>query len=260
MIDHLTHAAEPDVLRIHREIALLIVIYLIWNVIAYFRSYLADRADQMLIFDLRRELFGHLQRMSLGFYEKRKIGSIASRLLSDIALAQNFVGSVFTNTLMDLSSLLIISALLFWMNWRLALVSIGILPIYVGFNKYFKKHIRATSRLAQEKMEEIAGDVQEKLSGISIIQSYTREKVEERHFLVESRTYLRYRISNIKNNSFASSIVGFLTSIAPVIVVWYGALQVIDWGDPMPPNKMYTPGPRINPRPHRFTAFMACSG
>jgi subfamily B ATP-binding cassette protein MsbA len=76
-------------------------------------------------------------------------------------------------------------------------------------------------------MEEISGDVNEKLGGISIIQSYTREKAEEQHFLRENRTYLSYRLANIKNNALAAALVGFLTSIAPVLVVWYGALQVI---------------------------------
>lgn len=82
-----------------------------WAIVTFYRSYLADQAGQRLIFDLRRELYVHLQRMSLSFYEKRQVGSIASRLLGDIALAQNFVGAAFTNTAMDLSSLLLIAIL-----------------------------------------------------------------------------------------------------------------------------------------------------
>ena len=230
IIDHLLSASQPHVVKIHSEILMLLLIYIFWTIITYYRSYLADQAGQLLIFDLRRELYGHLQRMSLSFYEKRKVGSIASRLLGDITMAQNFVGSVFTNTLMDLSSLSLITVLLFWMNWRLALVSIAVLPLYVLFNNFFKNRIRDTSKLAQQKMEEIAGDVQEKLGGISIIQSYTREKAEEQHFSRENRAYLFYRISNIKNHALAAAIIGFLTSIAPVLVVWYGAMQVIHRG------------------------------
>jgi subfamily B ATP-binding cassette protein MsbA len=227
VIDHLLSSSPPDTTRIHTQLGTLLVIYLFWAVITYERSYLADRAGQMLIFDLRADLYAHLQRMSLSFFEKRKVGSIASRLLSDIALAQNFVGSVFTNSVMDLSSLAIITVLLFWMNWQLALVSIALLPFYVITNKAFKKRIRATSKLAQQKMEEIAGDVQEKLGGISVIQSFTREKEEEEHFEQENRAYLLHRISNIRNHAVALSIIGFITSVAPILVVWYGAMQVV---------------------------------
>ncbi|WKZ20839.1 MAG: ABC transporter transmembrane domain-containing protein [Candidatus Brocadiaceae baterium WH-1] len=68
------------------------------------------------------------------------------------------------------------------MNWQLALVSIAILPFYIMLNKYFKSQLTKTSKLAHQKMEEISGNVHEKLCGISIIQSYTREKAEEKHF------------------------------------------------------------------------------
>jgi ATP-binding cassette, subfamily B, putative efflux pump len=227
VINHLLSSSPPVAAFINRRIIALSLIYVFWTVITYYRSFLADQAGQRLIFDLRHELYIHLQRMSLGFYEKRQVGAIASRLLSDISIAQNFVGAIFTNTIMDASALLLITVILFLMNWRLALVSIIVFPLYIVSNKFFKKRIRATSRLAQQKMEEISGQVHEKLSGISMIQSYTREKAEEQHFFNENRTYLFYRIANIKNNALALSVVGFLTSIAPILVVWFGAMQVI---------------------------------
>ena len=227
VINHLLSTSPPVVSFINRRIIALLLIYILWAFITFFRSYLADQAGQRLIFDLRHELFVHLQRMSIGFYEKRRVGSIASRLLSDITIAQNFVGAAFTNSIMDASSILLISAVIFYMNWRLALVSISIFPIYVTLNKFFKKRILNTSRLAQQKMEEISGQIHEKLEGISTIQAYTREKAEEHHFFNENRTYLLYRIANIKNNALAAAIIGFLTSIAPVLVIWYAAIQVI---------------------------------
>jgi subfamily B ATP-binding cassette protein MsbA len=227
IIDHLLTASPPQVSKINTDIALLAGSYLLWSIATFYRSYLADRAGQRMIFDLRRELYVHLQRMSLSFFEKRQVGSITSRLVGDIAVAQNFVGAAFTNTVMDMSSLLLITILVFSMNWKLAFVSLVIFPFYVVLNRFFKKRIRSTSKLAQQKMEEISGDVNEKLGGISVIQSYTREKAEEQHFLRENRTYLSYRLANIKNNALAAALVGFLTSIAPVLVVWYGALQVI---------------------------------
>lgn len=227
VIDHLLSSSPADVRFINKNIVTLFLIYIVWAFITYYRSYIADQAGQRLIFDLRHKLYVHLQKMSLTFYEKRQIGSIASRLLSDINIAQNFVGAVFTNTLMDLSSLLLISAIIFLMNWHLALISISIFPLYVVLNKFFKKRILNTSRLAQQKMEEISGHVHETLGGISIIQSFTREKIEEGHFFRENRAYLRHRIANIKNNAVAAAIIGFLTSSAPILVLWYGAIQVI---------------------------------
>jgi len=205
----------------------MIGLYFVWAVVTYFRSYYADQAGQRLVFDLRNELYVHLQRMSLSFYEKRQVGSVASRLLGDIAVAHNFVGAAFTNTVMDASALFLITFLLFRMNWRLALVSISILPFYVMLNKYFKAKMKKTSKLAHQKMEEISGNVHEKLGGISIIQSYTREKAEEKHFFQDNREFLFYQLKHIQHQATAQSIIGYLTSVAPVLVVWFGAMQVI---------------------------------
>lgn len=227
VIDHLLSPSSYDATKVHYTMVAMIVLYLFWAVVTYFRSYYADQAGQRLVFDLRHELYVHLQRMSLSFYEKRQVGSVASRLLGDIAVAQNFVGAAFTNTVMDASSLFLIAFLLFHMNWRLALVSIAIFPFYVMLNKYFKSKIVKTSKLARQKMEEISGNVHEKLGGISIIQSYTREKAEEKHFFQDNREYLLYQLRHIQHNATAQSVIGFLTSIAPILVVWFGAMQVI---------------------------------
>ena len=213
--------------KIHLDMLLLTAVYLLWAVITYYRSHLADRASQRLIFDLRHDLWSHLQRLTLGYYENRHVGSVASRLLADTAIAQNFIGAAVTNTLMDSSSLFLITILLFYMNGKLALVSIAILPLYVVLNKYFKTRIRSTSKLAQQKMEDISGTVHERLSGMSIIQAYTLEKSGERQFFQDNRVYLTHRFANIKNNALAAALIGFLTSMAPVFVVWYGAAQVV---------------------------------
>ncbi|TLD42277.1 MAG: Lipid A export ATP-binding/permease protein MsbA [Candidatus Jettenia ecosi] len=227
VVDRLLSPSSYNIIELHYTMLGLIAVFTFWAVVTYLRSYLADRTSQRLIFDLRHELYVHLQRMSLSFYEKRRVGSVASRLLGDISVAQNFVGAAFTNTVMDASSLFLIAFLLFLMNYKLALVSIAIFPFYVFLNSLFKSRIRKTSLLAREKMEEISGDVHEKLSGISIIQSYTREKSEEKKFFQDNREYLSYQLENVKHNAAAASVIGFLTSIAPVLVVWYGAVQVI---------------------------------
>lgn len=227
VIDHLLSPSSYDASKLHTTMLAMIGLYFVWAVVTYFRSYYADQAGQRLVFDLRNELYVHLQRMSLSFYEKRQVGAVASRLLGDIAVAHNFVGAAFTNTVMDASALFLIAFLLFRMNWQLALVSISILPFYVMLNKYFKAKMKKTSKLAHQKMEEISGNVHEKLGGISIIQSYTREKAEEKHFFQDNREYLFYQLKHIQHHATAQSIIGYLTSVAPVLVVWFGAMQVI---------------------------------
>ena len=213
--------------RINILIISITLVYLFWAVVTYLRTFLTGRLEQHLIFNLRQEFYTHLQRMSLSFFEKRQVGTIASRLFGDVSIAQNLIGGAFTNTLMDLSSLLIISCILFLMNVPLACVSLAIFPLYVYANRFFKTRLRTSSRLAQETLEKMAGRATEKLGGMPIIQSFTHEENEKQTFFVAHRHYLRQRLINVRNNAMATAAIGFLTSIAPVLVVWYGARAVV---------------------------------
>ena len=163
IINQLLTPATAHLDKINQSILFLILLYVVWTAITFLRTYLTGQVEQRIIFDLRQEFYSHLQRMSLSFYEKRQVGAIASRLFGDISIAQNLVGSAFTNTVMDLSTLLVITFILFYMNVQLACVSLSILPVYIFVNKYFKKKLKQSSRRAQETMEKITGRTTEKL-------------------------------------------------------------------------------------------------
>lgn len=227
VIDHLLTPSPSYTTMLHITMVSLVGLYLAWAVITYLRSYFIDTVGGRVVFDLRHQLYRHLQRMSLSFYEKRQVGSLASRILWDISMAQNFVGAAFTNAVMDASVIILIAGLLSYMNWQLTLASLSILPLYVALNRFFQNKIKRTSGEAHQKLEEISGDLYERLDGISIVQSYTREKAEERHFFEENRTYLSHLMTNVKNYGLALALTGLLTSVAPVLVVWYGGIQVI---------------------------------
>ncbi|MBI4614044.1 MAG: ABC transporter ATP-binding protein [Planctomycetes bacterium] len=227
VIDRLLDPANVDVRALHLSMATLVGVYLVWAGITYLRSWLADTASQRMVFDLRRDLFEHVQRMSLSFHDRRQAGATSSRLLGDVAVAQNFVGAAFTNTLMDASSLLVIAALLFSMNVRLAVICLSIFPVYLWLNRTFKKRIRATSREAQQQMERISGDLHERLRGVAVTKGFGRERTEALRFFRQTRTHLALVLANVRNHAAALALVGFVTSVAPVVVVWYGAMQVL---------------------------------
>ena len=218
---------SKDLARLHSSIIFLIILYIAWSIITYFRSFVADRLGHKIIFDLRKDFYAHLQKMSLSYFDRNRTGAIVSRMLQDIAQAQNFVGAAFTNVWMDATSLLMITFLLFRMNGHLAVVALSVLPFYVLIHKKMGTRIRQTSRLAREKMEEISGDLHEKIHGIPIIQAYNQEKREEIHFVEGHLSYLQHVFTNIKNHAFTLSLTGLLTSLAPVFVLWYGGILFI---------------------------------
>lgn len=128
--DYLVARAARPPIGLDVLMAGLVALFLVFGVVSYWRSYLAGLAGHRLIFDLRRDLYQHVQRMSLSFFERRKIGAVVARMTSDIASAQNFVGAAFVNTAMDLASIAAILVVLWLAHWKLALVAVVVLPFY----------------------------------------------------------------------------------------------------------------------------------
>jgi subfamily B ATP-binding cassette protein MsbA len=206
---------------------ILLGIYILLAVATFYRSDLAGRAGHRLVFDLRFDFYLHIQRMSHNFFAAQRSGAIVSRFMSDVALAQNFVGSALTNVWMDGASLIFIICILFYLEAQLAWVALAVMPCYILLIRYMSPRIKKASRASQEKLEEISGDLQEKIGGISVIKAFNQERREARHFFRASHELSDMFIYNVNLSSWNQAISGFLTTVAPLIVVWIAALFVL---------------------------------
>jgi subfamily B ATP-binding cassette protein MsbA len=164
--------------------------------------------------------------MSLSFFDRQRIGGVVSRMTTDIASAQNFVGAAFVNTVMDLSCIAVIIVLLFLVHPGLALVSLSVLPFYAVLSHRMQKRIREKSRAIHHHLQEISGDLHEQFSGISTIQSFTQEESEAREFRQQSEEYFATVMDNVRLQSIALGATGFLTALGPILVLWFGAHEV----------------------------------
>lgn len=219
------HSTRPH-LQLHFWMIGLCGLYGVYAIASYWRSYLAGFAGHRLIFDLRQALYLHLQRMSLSFFDRQRIGAVVSRMTTDIASAQNFVGAAFINTVMDLSCVAVIIVLLFLANPTLALVSLSVLPFYAVVSWRLQSQIREKSRQMHHQLQEMSGSLHEQFAGMSTIQAFTQEEAEAREFNEQSEEYFDTVIGNVKLQSIALGATGFLTAIGPILVLWAGAFEV----------------------------------
>jgi ABC-type multidrug transport system fused ATPase/permease subunit len=196
--------------------------------VIYFRTWLMGRVAQRVIFDLRYTLFQHVQKMSLSFFEKRQVGGIVSRVITDINIAQNFVGNAITNIVMDASRVLVAVYVLFRTEWRLAAVSLAVLPLYVILVSQLRRRIRETSRAVQDKLEDLSGQLAEKIAGVKVVQSFHMEKAEELDFFQEAREYLGHTLRAVRLQALALAVSITLTTAAPALIAWYGFSLVLD--------------------------------
>src|SRR5215468_4703582 len=116
---------------------------------SYYRNYWAGLAGHRLIYNLQCKLFAHLQRLPHSFFDRNTAGAIVSRVLNDVSRANELIDSAFVDVWMDATSLIIVVALLFAMDWRLAVVALAIAPFWVAFIRIFSPRIKAVSHRMQ---------------------------------------------------------------------------------------------------------------
>jgi ATP-binding cassette, subfamily B, putative efflux pump len=207
--------------------ATLFGIYIFWAVSFYYRTYLAQLAGHRVILDLRTDLYQHITRLSHSFFHNNQSGGIVSRLMSDIALAQNFVGSAMTAIWMDLASCGFYIWLLFSMDTPLAWASLCVFPFYIGLMKTFGRRAKSTTKAVQEKIAEFSGDVQERVAGINVVKSFAAEKREATSFFHGARGLYDLTMRSVHINALSNTLTHWLTQSATLLLIWYGAYRVL---------------------------------
>jgi subfamily B ATP-binding cassette protein MsbA len=186
------------------------------------RGYYTARLGNRVIADLRQDLFDHLHRLSLHFYSKERTGSIVSRLITDIQQASQIVNGGFITVAMDLFSLVLGTALLLTVSWKLTLACIGIWPLYALTYKLLNPRVKEASRRVQSQISKISGNVQERLAGISLVKTYAAESREKEQFEVDTEEHYDRVIEQSTLSSAVTGISEGLVHIGQTIVIGFG--------------------------------------
>jgi subfamily B ATP-binding cassette protein MsbA len=193
----------------------------------YIRHYMAGKVGQRSVFDLRCDLYYRILRMSASFFDRNKTGEIVSRLISDIALAQNLVGNALTNIWMDAVSLVLILYFLFSIDTMATFVALSTFPLYIVFFKKFGSRIKTSSKKVQQEIAEMSGNISEKVSGSTVVHAFTGEKHEEKKFFEDSEKLFSTAMKRTYFQSMNMTFVGLVTHLAPLVVILYGGYRTI---------------------------------
>ena len=194
-----------------------------FGLVFYVRGHYTVKLGNRIITDLRRDLFDHLQRLSLHFYSKERTGSIMARLINDIQQAGELINGGVILVLMDLLQTLGALIMLFHISWKLALACVGVLPLYMLTFRFFNPKVRHASHRVQSQISKLSGTLQEKLSGISLVKTNAAEEREQRRFNDESEEHFGRVVEQSSVSHFAGAISETLIHTGTVIVVGYGS-------------------------------------
>lgn len=209
-------------------VALMVVLNVVWLGATWIRGVCTGIAGHRMIRDLRVALFGHLQRLSHHFFAVNQSGAIVSRVVGDIAQAQNLVGSALTNLWMDLVLMIVLLAILIPMNWQLALVALVLMPIFLLSIRHLGNRISLSSVEVQQRVEVLSGGLQEKVAGIGIVKGFTREDAELSSFQLQSDKLYSKVLRSVRYATANEMSVGFVVMTSPVLVVWFGGHLIME--------------------------------
>jgi ABC-type multidrug transport system fused ATPase/permease subunit len=228
LIDNI-FAGKPSAtgLSFNQIMLISMALFALYAVITYIRSYISFRLTHYLIFDIRKDLFQHLQELPINFYQKHQTGAITSRLITDVNNAQNLINVAGRNLLIDLTRLASITFVIFYMNWQLALIACSTLPLYLVLQRRIGERMREKAREARRRMDVVEGQLHEAVAGITEIKSFTHEAEETKRFEVRSRGFLDVVFENIRMYALLLGSTTLITRLTPVIVIWVGGHLIL---------------------------------
>ena len=187
--------------------------------------YFANWLGQNIVRDMRTQLFRHLLNFKMQYFNTSAVGKLVTRVVSDIETIASVFGQGLFVIISDLLKMMVIAGVMLYMNWELALIVFAILPILIFATKIFQKAMKSAFQEVRTEVSNLNTFVQERITGMRIIQLFTREKIEYKKFKNINEKHKKAWVRTVWYNSIFFPIAEVLPSIAIGLVVWYGGLN-----------------------------------
>ena len=206
---------------------LMLGILLIEVLLQFTFIYFANWVGQHIIKDIRAKIFRHILQFKMSYFDTNSVGKLVTRVVSDIeTIAAFFSQGVFT-IVSDILKMLAVTVVMLFINWKLALITLAILPILIYATKLFQIAIKATFQEVRNQVANLNGFVQERVTGMKIVQLFNRENIEYQNFKEINNKHKKAHIKTIWYFSIFFPIAEILSSIGIGLIVWFGGGQAI---------------------------------
>ena len=200
--------------------------------------YFANWIGQHIIRDIRAKVFRHILQFKMSYFDTTSVGKLVTRVVSDIeTIASSFSQGLFM-IISDILKMLVVTVFMLFINWKLALIALAVLPILIYATKLFQIAIKATFQEVRTQVANLNGFVQERVTGMKIVQLFSREKIEYENFMEINNKHKDAHVKAVWYYSIFFPIAEVLSSIAIGLLVWYGGLQSVNNVDVQPGDIM----------------------
>ena len=208
-------------------ICLMLINLILTVVFMFLFSYLANWLGQNVIYDLRVKLFDHILNFKMSYFDKSSVGRLVTRAVNDMETIASIFSQGLFMIVADLLQMLIVVVVMIVLSWKLSLTIFVVLPFILFATRQFQKSMKVAFNEVRTEVSNLNSFVQERLTGMKIVQLFNREKVEYENFVKINEKHKKAWLKTVWYNSIFFPIAELSTSITVGLIVWYGGLNVI---------------------------------
>ena len=205
----------------------IILVYLLNGLSRYGEVYLMNYVGESIIRNLRDQLYARIQDLPLAFFQEEKTGALMSRITNDVHIIKNMVSTAVTSSLRDVFTIIGLTVVIFYRDWKLALIALVILPVAYFPIVAFGRRTRKVSKGYQETLAEINSFLHETFAGNKIVKAFGTESFEKKRFFQKTRRLFKMEMKTVKYRALTSPVMEILGGIGAALVIWYGGYKVI---------------------------------
>jgi len=205
----------------------IILLFLLKGIFDYGQAYLMNFVGLRVVADMREKLYNHLQNLSLSFFTKTPTGLLISRITNDVNLLQGAVSNAITGLVKDAFTIMGLVGVVFYRNWKLAIIAFVIFPIVLFPIKEFGKRLRKFSRKSQQRMGSITTFLHETITGNRIVKAFNMEEYEKRRFAEENERFFQIILKRIRIRALSHPLMELIGGLAVALIIWVGGYSVV---------------------------------
>ena len=188
----------------------------------YVQRYFIQTSGQLILMDLRNDLYRHLVNLSMRFYSRTSVGVLMSRILNDVNVMQSVVSDVLVSAMRDSVTMIALIGVAFYTDWQMAGIALLVLPAVGAPVALIGRRIKNYSRRGQVAMGDLTSVLEQSFSGIKVIKSFSAEQREDDNFRCANMSYYKFLRKIFKYDSASSPIIEVMSAFGVAAVLWYG--------------------------------------
>ncbi len=195
-------------------------------VVLFVQTYTTEYIGQRAMHDLRLEIFSHLQKQDLAYFDRNAVGRLMTRTINDVETLNELFSTGVVGLMGDVSMVFGIAVVMLWLNWQLALVCLAAFPLIIYLSRFYRRRAREVYRQSRLILGRLNAGLQENIAGVATVQAFGQEERMYRRFQQVNLNYRDVLLQSIRNNAVFFPVIELFSAISVGLLLWYGGVQM----------------------------------